>query len=111
VDKRVPYLTYAKYAYGNKSTSSLSEFKGRHGFEQMCVPRYYVPLTVKGRMANQLRLYRGIEGFLPERVLASLLAMRARVYRLLLPGPDRGTRPESSCLLLDEEKVGPILSR
>ena len=37
--KGVPYLTYAKFAYGNKATSSLVEFKRRHGFERVNYPR------------------------------------------------------------------------
>lgn len=38
VQKGVAYLTYAKFAYGNKVHSSLVEYKRRHGFEQIDFP-------------------------------------------------------------------------
>jgi hypothetical protein len=74
------HLTYAKYSYGKKTHSSLSEFKRRHGFEQIRFPRYYVPLTFKGRIATKLKLYREIKDLLPESVIKALLAMRVKFY-------------------------------
>ncbi len=78
--KGVPYLTYAKFAYGNKATSSLVEFKRRHGFERVNYPQY-VPLTLKGRIAVRLKLYRELKDVLPEKVLHVLGNMRAGLYR------------------------------
>jgi hypothetical protein len=83
----VAYLTYAKYAYGNKATSSLSEFKRRHGFEQVRFPRYYVPLTLKGTIATKLKLYRGIKEMLPEKIINSLLMARARLSKGIMSRP------------------------
>jgi hypothetical protein len=79
--KGVPYLTYAKFAYGNKATSSLAEFKRRHGFEQINFPRYYVPLTMKGRVAVKFKLYRSLKELLPEKTLTFLVGLRAKLYR------------------------------
>lgn len=76
----VPYLTYAKFAYGNKANSSLAEFKKRHGFEQINFPRYYVPLTLTGRLAVRFKLYRGLKEMLPEKVLNFLVNTRAKFY-------------------------------
>jgi len=74
--KRVGYFVYGKYIYGNKKDSSLVEFKRRNGFEQINFPRYYIPLTWKGRVYVSLRLYRGVIGLLPEPVLKRLLHIR-----------------------------------
>jgi hypothetical protein len=77
----VPYLTYAKFAYGNKANSSLAEFKRRHGFEQINFPRYYVPLTLTGRLAVRFKLYRGLKEMLPEKAINFLVNTRAKFYR------------------------------
>jgi len=41
---------YCNYIY-NDPKSSLTEFKRRNGFEQVLLPRYYIPLTLKGKIA------------------------------------------------------------
>jgi hypothetical protein len=74
--KGVKYFVYGKYIYGNKKDGSLVEFKRRNGFEQINFPRYYIPLTLKGRIYVSLRLYRGAVGLLPEPVLKRLLRIR-----------------------------------
>jgi hypothetical protein len=72
----VGYLVYGQYAYGNKTQSSLVELKRRNGFEQIEFPRYYVPLTWKGKIAVALRLHRGAVGLLPSPVLKIAIAAR-----------------------------------
>ena len=67
--KGVGYFVYGNYVYGNKKESSLVEFKRRNGFEQINFPRYYIPLTLKGKIYVALRLYRGAVGLLPGPVL------------------------------------------
>jgi len=44
------HLVYGEYVY-NDPDSTLTEFKRRNGFEKVLLPRYYVPLTMKGRIA------------------------------------------------------------
>jgi len=78
--KGVHYLVYGNYVYGNKTDSSLVEFKRRNGFEPLKFPRYYVPLTLKGRIYVGLRLYRGLVGLLPGPVLNPLLKLREKLY-------------------------------
>ena len=80
VQKGVGYFVYGSYLYGNKKDSSLMEFKRRNGFEQLNFPRYYIPLTVKGKIYVALRLYRGVVGLLPGPVLNLLLKIRDRFY-------------------------------
>jgi hypothetical protein len=72
------FLVYGKYFYGNKKQSSLVEFKQRSGFEPLHYPRYFVPLTLKGRIALRLRLHRGLLGILPEPVITTLITARRK---------------------------------
>jgi hypothetical protein len=65
----VSCVTYGKYRYGRQEVTSLMEFKARHGFEEVLVPRFYVPLTVRGRVAVTLGLHRGMVDILPESVI------------------------------------------
>jgi hypothetical protein len=74
--KRVGWFVYGNYFYGNKKDDSLAEFKRRNGFERIEFPRYYVPLTWKGRLFASLKLYRGTVGLLPWPVLRPLLKIR-----------------------------------
>jgi hypothetical protein len=79
VQKHVGLFVYGNYIYGNKKDSSLVEFKRRNGFEQIDFPRYYIPLTVTGKVYVCLRLYRGAVGLLPLPVLSLLLKIRSRL--------------------------------
>jgi hypothetical protein len=75
--KGFPYLMYCNYIY-NDPKSSLTEFKRRNGFEQLLVPRYYIPLTSKGKIALRLGLHRGLVARIPKSVISQIL--RARRY-------------------------------
>jgi hypothetical protein len=77
-ERGISYLVYSKFTFGNKKVSQLTEFKRRNGFEQMNFPRYYVPLTMKGRIAIKLRLHRGLLGILPSRLIEFLLQTRSK---------------------------------
>ena len=73
----VSYLIYGKFKYGNKSQSSLLEFKLRNGFEEFLVPRYYVPLTTRGSVCLRFNLHRGLIGILPPRLINAGLNLRS----------------------------------
>jgi hypothetical protein len=77
--KGIPYLMYCNYIY-NDPKSSLTEFKRRNGFEKVLVPRYYVPLTAKGRVAVTLGVHRGFSSFIPKSVFRQLLKIRSAWY-------------------------------
>ena len=81
--KGMSHLLYLKYQYGNKTGSPLTEFKRRNGFEKVLIPRYFVPLSLKGRIIVKLRLHRGLLEILPPRVISMLLSARARYFRVL----------------------------
>jgi hypothetical protein len=77
--KGAPYLTYGKYRY-SQGVDSVTAFKHRNGFEEILVPRYYVPLTSRGRVALCLRLHRGARELVPDPVLRALKRIKAFVY-------------------------------
>lgn len=80
--KGMSHLIYSKFQYGNNATSSMIEFKLRNGFERLDFPRYFVPLTVPGRLALACRLHRGMLGILPAPLIAKLLKLRESVNTL-----------------------------
>lgn len=80
-EKNIPYLIYGKYIYGKKGTTPLTDFKRHNGFEKIDIPKYYVPLTVKGTVALKLRLHRGYMNMLPESFIKRLLAIRSVWYK------------------------------
>ena len=75
----ISYLVYCNYVYKD-SNSSLTEFKRRSGFEQMLVPRYYIPLTFRGKMALDLGLHRGLATQIPKPLVRQLLKIRSFWY-------------------------------
>jgi hypothetical protein len=80
-DRHISHLIYAKFAYGKKETSSLSDFKVHNGFQRVDVPRYYVPLTRWGSAALAMGLHRGLVDRLPESMAAKLRDLRTSWYQ------------------------------
>lgn len=70
------FLVYRKYTYGNVY-SPLTEFKRRNGFVELKYPRYYIPLTLKGRLAMRLRLHLGLRDALPPGLIRRLTSLRS----------------------------------
>ena len=75
----IPYLMYCNYIYHDPN-SSLTEFKRRNGFERVLLPRYYVPLTLKGKVALGLGLHRRLVERIPKPVVSQLLKIRSYWY-------------------------------
>ncbi len=73
------HLMYYNYIY-NDPKSSLTEFKRRNGFQQVLLPRYYIPLTLKGKVALALGLHKALVKHLPTPIVTRLLQMRNRWY-------------------------------
>jgi hypothetical protein len=67
-------LAYLVYLYW--TNDSLAEFKRRCGFQETKVPRYFVPLTRKGKLALKLGLHRGWRATLPDRIKTPLKKLR-----------------------------------
>jgi hypothetical protein len=75
-ERNVPYFVYAKYDYGKVGSDSLREFKKNNGFENILVPRYFIPLNIYGKIAVKLSLHKGIKNLIPIWMLRSLLKIR-----------------------------------
>ncbi len=71
------YLTFGRLHYGNKTKSSVVDFKRKNGFELIFYPRYFIPLNIKGYIALRLGLHRGLLGTLPGFVINPLLRVRS----------------------------------
>ena len=74
-EKKIPFLFYAGW-----DERSLGKFKKSNGFERFDVPRYYVPLSMKGRLALSLKLHHGIKDVIPENLQDPLRDLRNRYY-------------------------------
>jgi hypothetical protein len=87
-ERRVRQLVYALWPRG-----PLREFKRHNAFEPVRLPRYYVPLTVRGAAALKLGLHRSLGDRLPEKAVERFRNIRSRLYAVRY-----GTRrlPEAS---------------
>ncbi|TMP90727.1 MAG: hypothetical protein E6L07_14210 [Verrucomicrobia bacterium] len=86
-EKEFPYLVYAYWL-----DDSLGDFKRSNGFQKFDLPRYFVPLTAKGKLALKLGLHRGWRKAVPKRISGPLKQLRRRWY-------DLGWRPANECTL------------
>jgi hypothetical protein len=73
------HLIYGNFVYNDLDTT-LTEFKRRHGFQPIPLPRYYVPLTLRGAIALKCGLHRGLVGFVPPAFLKRYRTIRAAWY-------------------------------
>ena len=76
------YLMYCSYVYGVNEDSLLTDFKKRNGFKRIDFPRYYVPITRKGRIVLAIRAQNGLKGYIPKRVFTFGLRIRAKFHAL-----------------------------
>lgn len=79
-ERGVKYLLYERFVYGNKGEDSLTRFKEANGFIRMDLPRYYVPLTPKGRIALTLRLHLDQKDLIPQWLRRRILDIRDKWY-------------------------------
>lgn len=80
-EKGLLYLTYGMFNYGNKRHCSLREFKERNGFNEVLVPRYYIPLTRWGKFCMKARIHRRPLWILPHPVIKAGLSFRSMLMR------------------------------
>ncbi len=79
-DRGISYLWYANFSYGKKQHDTLADFKRHNRFKKVEIPRYYVPLTVKGRIALRLGLHHGLLDWVPESLASRYRKIRSRWY-------------------------------
>lgn len=71
-------LEYLVYLFW--TADSLSEFKRRCGFEEVKLPRYFVPLTLRGSIGLRMGVHRGWKMMLPSAMVTSLKGVRRHWY-------------------------------
>lgn len=71
----VSYFTYTNWRKGEHA-----EFLRRNGFEKTLVPRYWIPLTRKGKIALQFGLHRELSARIPDWLQDYWLGARSRYY-------------------------------
>ena len=76
-EQKFPYLVYAYWL-----DDSLGDFKRSNGFQKFDLPRYFVPLTKKGKLALKLGLHRGWKRIIPRQIRSNLKTLRAQWYDL-----------------------------
>jgi hypothetical protein len=83
-NKKIPYFIYSQWPRG-----PLADFKRHNGFKKINVPRYYIPLTIKGKIALKLGLHHGITGRLPEKIVLKLIDLRTKWYSRKLKNAEK----------------------
>lgn len=79
-ERKLQFLVYGQYVYGNKKSSPMVEFKRRNGFERLEYKRYHVPLTRRGKLFIRFGCHRGVARLIPEPITNVLLDARAAFY-------------------------------
>ena len=88
-DRGIGYLWYANMSYGKKQRDGLADFKRYNGFQKIEVPRYYVPLTIAGRVALRFGLHRSMADWVPESVASTYRRVRKQWYERKFGEPKR----------------------
>lgn len=74
-EKGIPYLVYGSWLRGG-----IGDYKKRIGCIKVSVPRYYIPLSIKGKTAIYFRIHNGIWRILPEKTVDYLKSLRNQWY-------------------------------
>jgi hypothetical protein len=64
--------------YGIWSARGLGDFKKHHAFEELNIPRYYVPLTSAGKLSLALKLHKNLSERLPQKWVEAAAALRSK---------------------------------
>jgi hypothetical protein len=75
-ERKISRLVYQNFVYRNKERDGLGRFKEKNGFQQMDLPRYYVPLTGWGAAAFRLGLHHRFVDRLPTGLATKLRDLR-----------------------------------
>lgn len=76
-EKNIPYLHYGMWRRGSHAT-----FLAAMGFEKVLCPRYFLPLTVKGKVALKLRLHKELNRVLQGNIKNNIVKARDFLNRL-----------------------------
>ncbi|MGZ5133531.1 MAG: hypothetical protein ACXWCG_00210 [Flavitalea sp.] len=73
--RSIPFLQYGVWSRG-----SIGKFKIYNGFEKMLVPKYIVPITLKGKVVLGINLHREVKYFIPNKIIDILKDARKKWY-------------------------------
>lgn len=73
-DRGVRYLGYS--TWGRRG---LGDFKRNHAFVPFALPRYYIPLNLKGKLALSLGMHKRVSEILPPKLIDAAAAWRAKL--------------------------------
>lgn len=79
-ERRIPHLVYGQFSHGKREGDTLADFKKHNGFQRIEVPRYYVPLTLTGRVALRLGLHHTLMEWIPAPAVVQYRKIRGRWY-------------------------------
>jgi hypothetical protein len=77
---QIPYLVYSSFSYGRTQQDSLADFKRNNGFQRVEIPRYFVPLTLRGKVAMRFGFHHRLAERIPEPLLATFRKARGSWY-------------------------------
>ena len=80
--KKAVYLHYGSWTDGG-----VGVFREKHGFQRMEVPRYFVPLSLRGEMMLKLNLHRPMRERLPKGLVGQIVALRSKWNSLKFKRP------------------------
>lgn len=91
-DRKIRFLQYGVW-----SRRTMGAFKLHNGFTRFEIPRYFVPLTLRGRVALGLKLHHSLDSYIPETLVDILANLRARWYAFRLKaGPTKDRHAKAS---------------
>ena len=76
-ERNIPYIHYGIWRRG-----SHAAFLAANGFEKVLCPRYFYPLTVKGKVALKLHLHKELNRVLQGNIKNNLVKVRESINRL-----------------------------
>lgn len=78
--RKVPYLIYGQFDYGKKGNPTLMLFKKDLGFQKINLPRYFIPVSIKGKIFIKLGIQNGILDIIPGFMYEIYLEIRKKWY-------------------------------
>jgi len=75
-ERGIPNLVYQQFAYANKANDTIATFKEVNGFQRIDLPRYYVPISLLGKLALRLGFHHRFVDPIPSSVATKLRQLR-----------------------------------
>ena len=75
-ERGIPNLVYQQFAYANKANDTIATFKEVNGFQRVDLPRYYVPISLLGKLALRLGFHHRFVDRIPTSVATKLRQLR-----------------------------------